>query len=108
MHRSASLPAAVAAEPVAAPDAPDVLVSRGPPSVDGPPVSSELARSRAEDHTRIAQDLNDLVVCRIFAAGLDLHAALELIGDHRGASQICRAIGELDNVIRDIREARRP
>ena len=42
---------------------------------------------------------------RIFAAGLDLQAALELIGEHRAASKIWHAIGELDHAVRDIREA---
>jgi signal transduction histidine kinase len=88
-----------------------VLVSRGPPSGNGraparngAAVSAELARSRAEDHDRIAQGLNDVVVRRIFAAGLDLHAALGLIGDHPGAGKIYHAIGELDHAIRDIRD----
>jgi hypothetical protein len=44
------------------------------------------------------------VVRRIFAAGLDLQAALGLIGDHSGASKISRAVDELDQAIRDIRD----
>ena len=104
MHRSAILPSAVGTDPIATTDAPHVLVSRGPPSLNGAPVSVELAQSRAEDHDRIAQDLNDVVVRRIFAAGLDLHAALGLIGDHPGARKIYHAIGELDHAIRDIRD----
>jgi signal transduction histidine kinase len=111
MHRSSSLPSAVATAPVAAPGAPHVLVSPGPPFGNGPApagngaaVSAELARSRAEDHDRIARGLNDVVVRRIFAAGLDLHAALGLIGDHRAAGKIYHAIGELDHAIRDIRD----
>ena len=44
------------------------------------------------------------MICRIFAAGLDLHGALGLIGDHRGASKIWHAIDELDQVIKDIRD----
>jgi signal transduction histidine kinase len=111
MHRSSSLPSAAATAPVAAPGAPHVLASRGPPSGNGlapagkgAAVSAELAWSRAEDHDRIAQGLNDVVVRRIFAAGLDLHAALALIGDHRGAGKIYHAIGELDQAIRDIRD----
>jgi hypothetical protein len=74
------------------------------PSLNGAHVSAELARSRAEDHDRIAQGLNDVVVRRIFAAGLDLHAALAQIGDHRGAGKIYHAIGELDHAIREIRD----
>jgi signal transduction histidine kinase len=105
MHQSAELPSAVGTDPAATPDAPpQVLASRGPPSLNGASVSVELARSRAEEQDRIAQELNDGVVRRIFAAGLDLHAALGLIGDHPGAGKIYHAIGELDHAIRDIRD----
>ena len=54
--------------------------------------------------------MNDVVVRRIFAAGLDLQAALGLIDDHRPASghraalKICHATDELDHAIRDIRD----
>jgi signal transduction histidine kinase len=58
----------------------------------------------SEDHDRIAQGMNDAVVRRIFAAGLDLQAALGLIGDQRVASKIYHAIDELDHAIRDIRD----
>jgi hypothetical protein len=53
--------------------------------------------------------MNDVVVRRIFAAGLDLQAALGLIGeeraatDLRAASKICHATDELDQAIRDLR-----
>jgi signal transduction histidine kinase len=66
--------------------------------------SAELTRHLTEDPDRIARDLNDVVVHRIFAAGLDLQAALGLIGDQRGGSKICHAIDELDQAIRDIRD----
>jgi len=58
----------------------------------------------AEDHERIALGLNDVVVRRLFAAGLDLHAALALMGDHRATGKVGHAIDELDQAIRDIRE----
>ena len=48
--------------------------------------------------------MNDVVVRRIFAAGLDLQAALGLIGDHSGAGKIYHALDELDQAIRDIRD----
>ena|SRR5512142_213948 len=67
--------------------------------------SAELTRYLTEDHDRIAQGINDVAIRRIFAAGLDLQAALELIGEHRAASKIWHAIGELDQAVRDIREA---
>ena len=87
-------------------------LTRGPPpgngrapAGNGEAVSAELTGYLTEDHDRIAQSLNDVVVRRIFAAGLDLHAALGLIGEHRGAGKIYHAIDELDNAIRDIRDA---
>jgi hypothetical protein len=58
------------------------------------PVQRKWARYLSEDHDRIAQGLNDVVAHQLFAAGLDLHAALGLIGDHRGAGKIHHAIGE--------------
>jgi signal transduction histidine kinase len=107
MHRSGLSSAAI--PPL---DALSPLLTRGPPSGNGlAPVShgaaasAELTRYLTEDHDRIAQGLTDVVVHRIFSAGLDLHAALGLIGDHRGASKIYHAIGELDQAIRDIRDA---
>ena len=56
------------------------------------------------DHDLIGQRMNDVVVRRIFAAGLDLQVALGLIGDHSGAGQIYHALDELDQAIKDIRD----
>jgi signal transduction histidine kinase len=112
MHRSSSLSSAAATAAIPAPSAAPVLLTRGPPpgndrapTGNGAAVSAELTRYLTEDHDRIAQSLNDVVVRRIFAAGLDLHVALGLIGEHRGAGKIYHAIDELDNAIRDIRDA---
>ncbi len=55
------------------------------------------------DRDRIAGDMNDPVVHRLFAAGLALETALGLIGDHPGAGKIQEAIGELELAIRDVR-----
>ena len=57
----------------------------------------------AQDRDRIAAGMNDLVVHRLFAAGLTLETALGLMGDHPGAGKVHEAIGELDLAIRDIR-----
>jgi signal transduction histidine kinase len=109
MHGS-SLPSAAATATLPRLDAPHPLPTRGPPASNGRPAyhgaaaSAELTRYLTEDHDRIAQGINDVVVRRIFAAGLDLHAALGLIGDHRGASKIWHAIDELDQAVRDIRD----
>jgi signal transduction histidine kinase len=56
-----------------------------------------------QDRDRIAGDMNDLVVHRLFSAGLALVAALGLMGDHPGAGKVQDAIGELDLAIRDVR-----
>ncbi len=105
MHRSPSLPSAAA---IPAPDVPRELLTRGPPPGSGQaPVGSgaaEVIRYLTDDHDRIAQRMNDVVVRRIFAAGLDLQVALGLIGDHSGAGKIHHALDELDQAIRDIRD----
>jgi signal transduction histidine kinase len=56
-----------------------------------------------QDRDRIAGGMNDLVVRRLFSAGLALEMALGLIGDHPGAEKVQDASGELDLAIRDIR-----
>jgi hypothetical protein len=57
----------------------------------------------AEDHERIAVGMNEIVVHRLFSAGLSLAGALALMGDHPGAGKVQDAIGELDLAIRDFR-----
>jgi signal transduction histidine kinase len=76
---------------------------RDPPEGGADP--AEVIVYLAEDRERIARGLNDVVVRRLFAAGLDLHAALALMGDHRATGKIYHAIDELDQAIRDIRDA---
>jgi hypothetical protein len=65
---------------------------------------AEAILSLAEDHKRIAQGLNDVVVRRLVTAGLDLQAALGLMGDHPASGKICHAVDELDQAIGDIRD----
>jgi signal transduction histidine kinase len=86
--------------------------TRGPPASSGwAPAGREAAgtagpsRELTGERDRIAQRLTDVVVHRLFAAGLDLQAALGLIGDHPGADRIGHAIGELDQAITDLRDA---
>jgi Histidine kinase len=66
--------------------------------------SPETTLRLADDHDRIAGELNDLVAGRLFAAGLDLPAARALTGDDEARGRIQRAISELDVAIRDIRD----
>jgi signal transduction histidine kinase len=83
---------------------------RAPPAVGAQPVacgsmagSMEAIRLLADEHVRIAHGLNDVVVRRLFSAGLDLQAALNLIGDHHVAGKIERVLDELDLAIQDLR-----
>jgi signal transduction histidine kinase len=96
MHQTASLPAAA---PVPA------AVATVPAAISAADVTQYLiTRYLIEDHDRIALRMNDVVIRRMFSAGLDLQLALGLIGDQRGAREICHALDELDHAIRDIRD----
>jgi hypothetical protein len=79
-------------------------VSTSPPSTS--PVST--TPSPGDRHDQMIRRMNDVVIRRIFAAGLDLQAARGLIGedsaaDLLAASKICHATDELDQAIRDLR-----
>lgn len=67
--------------------------------------AAEEIQNLTDERDRIAQCFNDVVVRRLFTAGLDLQAALGLVGDHPGADRIGHAIGELDQAITDLRDA---
>ena len=73
------------------------------PTRDPPPDWAEATVLLVQDRDRIAAGMNDLVVHRLFAAGLALETALGLIGDRPGAGKVREAVGELDLAIRDIR-----
>lgn len=58
-----------------------------------------------EDRERIGRDLHDLVIQRVFAAGMMLQGASQLAGaDSAPAQKIDQAIDELDETIREIRQ----
>src|SRR3954454_10276395 len=58
----------------------------------------------AEERERIARDLHDVVIQRLFALGLGLDAlSARLEGD--AADQVAHATDELNHTIRDIRVA---
>ena len=65
-----------------------------------------------DDRCRIAEGLSDIVVRRLFAAGLTLEGALGLMGEHCAAQRIQLAVSELDRAIIDLRnvvfDVRRP
>ncbi len=73
----------------------------------------ELATVRSErdlllisaDRERIARDLHDLVIQRLFGAGLRLQGALALIDNQTVATRVSSTIDDLDTTITEIREA---
>jgi PAS domain S-box-containing protein len=73
----------------------------------------ELATVRSErdrllitaDRERIARDLHDLVIQRLFGAGLRLQGALVLIDNDTAATRVSSTIDDLDTTIKEIREA---
>ncbi|MGY1633476.1 GAF domain-containing protein [Geodermatophilus sp. SYSU D01186] len=56
-----------------------------------------------EDRDRIAQDLHDHVIQRVFAAGLALQSVQPRVADPQVARRIGEVIGQLDQTVRDIR-----
>jgi signal transduction histidine kinase len=56
-----------------------------------------------EDRDRIARDLHDHVIQRVFAAGLALQAVLPRVSDPQARSRVEFVVGQLDDTVRDIR-----
>jgi signal transduction histidine kinase len=65
------------------------------------PDTAEIALLR--DHDRIARELRDLVIQRLFATGMTLQSAGSLMGPCEASEQVRRAVDELDQTIRVIR-----
>ncbi|MFG2491073.1 GAF domain-containing protein [Streptomyces caniferus] len=74
-------------------------------------IALELARRRAEseeltvlhDRDRIARDLHDLAIQRLFATGITLQSASRLIDRPEAAERVGRAVNDLDTTIKIIR-----
>ncbi len=66
-------------------------------------VEQQLAT--VEERERIARDLHDTVIQRLFAVGLSLQATLPRMENEALASRVETAIIEIDETIRDIRTA---
>jgi signal transduction histidine kinase len=58
-----------------------------------------------EDRDRIARDLHDRVIQRLFATGMSLQGATALMRDPDSARRVQQAVDALDETIRDIRSA---
>jgi signal transduction histidine kinase len=87
----------------------DLLQSLGASAL----LAFELATVRAErdvllisaDRERIARDLHDLVIQRLFGAGLRLQGAMALIDNQAAAARVSSTVEDLDTTIKEIREA---
>lgn len=64
-----------------------------------------VGRRLSTDRERIADDLSDSLVRRLFAVSLDLYAALSRTGDRLAADKIRTAITGLDQAIKELRAA---
>ena len=64
---------------------------------------AELAT--VQDRERIARDLHDTVIQRLFAIGLGLQATLRLATDPAIRTRLLSAVDDLDTTVRDVRAA---
>jgi signal transduction histidine kinase len=58
-----------------------------------------------EDRDRIARDLHDLVIQRLYATGIGLQGSVDLISAPEVASRVSQAVDALDETIKDIRSS---
>ncbi len=58
-----------------------------------------------EDRERIARDLHDTVIQRLFAVGLGLQATMHLVSDPVVSARLSTAVDDLDATVRDVRSA---
>lgn len=76
-------------------------------------IGLELAEHRSDaerlailqDRDRIARDLHDLVIQRLYATGMSLQGAVPLLTRPEAADRVSSAVDALDETIRDIRSA---
>ncbi|HEY5354356.1 MAG TPA: GAF domain-containing protein, partial [Streptosporangiaceae bacterium] len=76
-------------------------------------IALELAEHRRDaerlailsDRDRIARDLHDLVIQRLYATGMSLQGAMPLLTRPEAANRVSSAVDALDETIREIRSA---
>jgi PAS domain S-box-containing protein len=71
---------------------------------DGALRDAERALIVAEDRDRIARDLHDTVIQRLFGTGLGLQSVMTMV-DGPARAKVERAIDDLDDTIRELRSA---
>jgi PAS domain S-box-containing protein len=91
------------------PDAIDRAIAAS--MADSAGLGIELERARVDrdllvigdERERIARDLHDLVIQRLFASGLSLKSALPMVDDEHAVDRLSRVVDDLDETIREIR-----
>ncbi len=58
-----------------------------------------------EDRDRIARDLHDLVIQRLYATGMSLEGTATLLAESEAAGRVSKAVDALDETIKQIRSA---
>ena len=56
-----------------------------------------------DERGRIARDLHDVVIQRLFASGLSVQSVMPMVRDERAATRLREVVDELDATIREIR-----
>jgi signal transduction histidine kinase len=64
---------------------------------------AEITLRLLEDRDRIGSEINDVVVRRLFSAGLALQNALGLLDGHHATKHVQQAITDLDQAIINLR-----
>jgi signal transduction histidine kinase len=85
-----------------------VLAAQAGVAVENAHLNEEARKSARrlavmEDRERIAKELHDGVIQSLFAVGMGLQAAATLTGDQQMEQRLEGAVGEVDRVIRDLR-----
>ena len=83
---------------------PAPALGAGPEASQADPVE-RVPRSldASEDHERIARDLHDTILQRMFATGLRLQAVAATVGDTKTAGAIDEVVADIDDTIRELR-----
>ena len=58
-----------------------------------------------QDRERLAQDLHDVVIQRLFAAGMGLQSVFSLVQDPKARDRLTDTVGQLDKTIAELRSA---
>ena len=82
------------------------LASAAGVAIDHARLVSRVAElALADDRDRIARDLHDTAIQRLFAIGLGLQSVVRIVDQPKVAERIEQAVDEIDDTVREIRSA---